>query len=476
MSWHRLSEDQLFTHSRISAAGSTGLFSIQDDERALRDAWHTEADLRQGVLKKVLFSLTKREARAARGTTTAAARTEEWLKMCGDKAVDEVGALARRKDAPQLQAKVLRTRAGAVRDRMCEDLDVGARIIGVAPGCDQELSELAGHLVFLPSLGADGDDSASALSRAPTSIGNSEVGDFYIVLANPKNELDLFGLVPVRWDSLLALPAALPAPPSTQTRVANRRSEPVRRPSNYFACLQGDEATVTAQALANFETFYALPRGTATEDQVARSSAGIQGWAAADRDAELVEEVDLHGCTLSEAIEQVAAVLDKHAPGATAVTRGSKARKRHVHFVVGRGKHSEDGVAQIKPLVERELRKRRVCHGTVRNNGGVVWADVDTIQPLPLAAKGEYVIAFHDLGYIGDILHLLANVQQMLRRGKSLTRLLAARSKGRSTSWKQCAAPTLWRRSHRVKCPPRSPRPSAGSPRSSCWGARRRTC
>jgi hypothetical protein len=412
----------------MSAAGSMGLLCIGDDERVLRDAWHTEeANVRQEVLKKVLFSLTKHEARAARGTTTDS--TEKWLEMCGEKAVEEVGALARRKDGPQLEAKVLRTRAGAVGDRMCKDLDVGARIIGVAPGCDQALSELTGHLIFLPSLGADGDDSASALSREPTPIGNSEVGDFYIVLANSKNGLDLFGLVPVRWDSLRALPAALPAPPSTPTRVANRRpaEQPVRRPSNYFACLH-DEATVIAQALANFEAFYALPRGTATEDQVATSSAGIQGWAAADRDAELVEEVDLHGCTLSEAIEQVAAVLDKHAPapGATAVTRGRKARQRHVHFVVGRGKHSEDGVAQIKPLVEKELCKRNVRYGTVRNNGGVVWADVETIQPLPLA--GEYVIAFQDLGYIGDILHLLANVQQMLRRGKwpRITNALAA--------------------------------------------------
>jgi hypothetical protein len=33
MSWHRISDDQLFTHSRISAAGSTGLFCIEDDER-----------------------------------------------------------------------------------------------------------------------------------------------------------------------------------------------------------------------------------------------------------------------------------------------------------------------------------------------------------------------------------------------------------------------------------------------------------
>jgi hypothetical protein len=36
-------------------------------------------------------------------------------------------------------------------------------------------------------------------------------------------------------------------------------------------CLRGDEATVRAQALANYETFHALPSGTATEDQVARS-------------------------------------------------------------------------------------------------------------------------------------------------------------------------------------------------------------
>jgi hypothetical protein len=97
-----------------------------------------------------------------------------------------------------------------------------------------------------------------------------------------------------------------------------------------------------------------------------------------------------------------------------------------VHFVVGHGKHSEDGVAQIRPEVKRELEKRCVCYGTVRNNRGVVWADVETIQPLPLA--GEYVIAFQDLGYIGDILHLLANVQHMLRRGKwpRITYALAA--------------------------------------------------
>ena len=275
MSWHLISDDQLFTHSRISAAGSTGLFCIEDDERALRDAWHTDADVRQRVLKRFLLSLTEPKAGVARGTTIAAARTEEeWLKMCGDKAVDEVGALARRKDAPQLEVKVLRTRATG--------LDAGARIIGVAPGRDQELSELADHLIWLPSLGADGNDSASARSRAPTPIGNSEGGDFYIVLANPKNELDLFGLVPVPWDSLMALHAALPAPPSTPTRVANNKTPIVtrpdrgQRPSNRFACLQGDEATVTAQALA-----------------------------AADRDAEIVEEVDLHGKTLSEAIEQV---------------------------------------------------------------------------------------------------------------------------------------------------------------------------
>ena len=94
--WHRLSKDQLFTHSRMSAAGSTG--PIKDDERVLRDAWHTEPDVRKGVLKRVFLSLTKTEAGA--GGPTAAEHTEGWLKMCADKAGDEVGARARRrKDA-----------------------------------------------------------------------------------------------------------------------------------------------------------------------------------------------------------------------------------------------------------------------------------------------------------------------------------------------------------------------------------------
>ena len=51
-------------------------------------------------------------------------------------------------------------------------------------------------------------------------------------------------------------------------------------------CLRGDEATVRAQALANYEVFHNLPAGTATEDQVTWSSAGIQRWAAADRDTQ----------------------------------------------------------------------------------------------------------------------------------------------------------------------------------------------
>jgi len=94
--------------------------------------------------------------------------------------------------------------------------------------------------------------------------------------------------------------------------------------------------------------------------------------------------------------------------------RGSKARKRHVHFVVGRGKHSAEGIAQIKPRVENELCKRRVAHGTLRSNPGIVWADVETIQ---LFRADEYILTLQDLGYIGDILHLLANVQKQLRRG-----------------------------------------------------------
>ena len=72
------------------------------------------------------------------------------------------------------QVRVRRTQTSAVRDRLCPDLDAGARIIGVVDhGSDLELSELAGHLIRIPIRGAgrqddyDYDhDSASAASRA----------------------------------------------------------------------------------------------------------------------------------------------------------------------------------------------------------------------------------------------------------------------------------------------------------------------
>jgi hypothetical protein len=51
--------------------------------------------------------------------------------------------------------------------------------------------------------------------------------------------------------------------------------------------------TVTAQALSNYEAFHALPRGTATEDEVAKSSAGIQGWAAQNAGVAGVAGVDV---------------------------------------------------------------------------------------------------------------------------------------------------------------------------------------
>ena len=117
--------------------------------------------------------------------------------------------------------------------------------------------------------------------------------------------------------------------------------------------------------------------------------------------------------------------MNKFTPGATAGTKGSKARQRHVHFVVGRGKHSEDGIAQIKPRVEMELRKRCVRYGTAHTNPGIVWADVESIQPF---RAGEYVLTIQDLGYISDTLHLLATVQRLLRSGMCprITRALAA--------------------------------------------------
>jgi hypothetical protein len=61
----------------------------------------------------------------------------------------------------------------------------------------------------------------------------------------------------------------------------------------------------TEQAHANYEALHTLLPGTVTEYQIARSSAGIQWWSAADRDAGLVEGVDLHGCTVCAQAEDL---------------------------------------------------------------------------------------------------------------------------------------------------------------------------
>ena len=85
MSWHRLCEDHVHF--------------VRDDEKILREAWHTDADLRQTVMKELLTSIAApRIVPVARNITTASA--PDWLKACWDRALVEISALADSKDAP----------------------------------------------------------------------------------------------------------------------------------------------------------------------------------------------------------------------------------------------------------------------------------------------------------------------------------------------------------------------------------------
>ena len=336
----------------------------------MREARHTDGDPLLTVLKEILTSLAV-PTTVPRASTSATSSAERWLETQRASALVEVEALADITDAPQVQLTMLRS--GIVNgSHTCWDLDTGARVVGVKSVVglksqlqkDVEICALDRHVLRIR--GRQDDESASAASSASTQDAHRNA--FVIVLANVKNELDVFGLEHLQcWDLLPSLAPSLPA------RKVTAKKE---RPHNYFSCLRG----------------------------------GDQDKASDAQHITLLEELDLHGLTVAEANVEVEELLARHEHGAT-----SKTHKRHVHLVVGAGKNSEDGIAQLRPAVQCLLQKRGISHGTLPKNTGTVWVDVDSIQPRRLAA--ESIVTVDDLGYIGDILHLLLTVNRQLRRG-----------------------------------------------------------
>ena len=323
--------------------------SIGSDEKILREAFHSDADLRTLVLTSVLTSAcTSVLGHGARvhTETTSNVRAEVWLHNCSEAALRECRALASNTQPLRLNV-TLRPKISAA------PLHAGAYL-------EENEDQLSGHLVRFARR-----DQFSAASSASSASTVDEGSDFYIVFRNDKKVLDVFGLAPFEWHALS--PQVLP--PKNKIASVQKSTK-----HNFFACLDGDEEAPTIE--------------------------------------QVVEVLDLHGHTVAQAIEEVEALLGRHARSATNVT----SKRGLLHLVVGSGKHSVDGIAAIKPAVQLFLQKCRVAHGTLHNNTGMFWIDVQTICPPSLANESATVL--EDYGYIGDIIHLLMNVQCQLRRGK----------------------------------------------------------
>ena len=323
--------------------------SIGSDEKILREAFHSDADLRTLVLTSVLTSAcTSVLGHGARvhTETTSNVRAEVWLHNCSEAALRECRALASNTQPLRLNV-TLRPKISAA------PLHAGAYL-------EENEDQLSGHLVRFARR-----DQFSAASSASSASTVNEGSDFYIVFRNDKKVLDVFGLAPFEWHALS--PQVLP--PKSKIASVQKSTK-----HNFFACLDGDEEAPTIE--------------------------------------QVVEVLDLHGHTVAQAIEEVEALLGRHARSATNVT----SKRGLLHLVVGSGKHSVDGIAAIKPAVQLFLQKCKVAHGTLHNNTGMFWIDVQTICPPSLANESATVL--EDYGYIGDIIHLLMNVQCQLRRGK----------------------------------------------------------
>ncbi|KAJ6586869.1 hypothetical protein DFH09DRAFT_909931, partial [Mycena vulgaris] len=72
--------------------------------------------------------------------------------------------------------------------------------------------------------------------------------------------------------------------------------------------------------------------------------------------------IDVHGLFIHEAIKKVKAALQ------TAILDGRK----HLHVIVGRGLHSHDGRAKLRPAIMSEMQKERIACQIQPGNPGVL--------------------------------------------------------------------------------------------------------
>ncbi|KZT10606.1 Smr-domain-containing protein [Laetiporus sulphureus 93-53] len=73
-------------------------------------------------------------------------------------------------------------------------------------------------------------------------------------------------------------------------------------------------------------------------------------------------EVDLHGLYVKEAITFTE----------RAINDARRCESNKIHLIVGKGLHSSDGVAKLKPAIEELLRKQGLVAELDQNNSGVL--------------------------------------------------------------------------------------------------------
>ena len=377
---------------------------INDAEHILREA--AEGEVQACVLQAVFSSLHNSSPRPHAAGSATSRTAEAYLAQCGKSALLEVAALAhdQRQGDSKLKLTLERTSDGGALVTAARKVNDTGRFGDQDVEVISELGDLDRHVIRLPS----GECCVLWSTCAPERDGKPYTPGTHTCRQRACREtgrrlcpLEVFSQSALQWDLLPTQPTAPAAPRSnTAVPIPPTPQRKWAKTTNLFACLgEGDQDEEIHPA---HET----------------------------RDPEPVEVHDLHGLTVAEALEQVQGVLDSLAVAEMSSKR-SEGDQRHVHLVVGRGKHSEDGVAQIKPAVLNALRVRGVTFGLVRNNPGTVWVDADTILPLRLADKRVETV--DDLGFIGDILRLLMIVQMQLRK-KQWPRILDALASPRARS------------------------------------------
>ncbi|PPR07409.1 hypothetical protein CVT26_013725 [Gymnopilus dilepis] len=79
-------------------------------------------------------------------------------------------------------------------------------------------------------------------------------------------------------------------------------------------------------------------------------------------------EVDLHGLYVKEAISRA----DE------AIQIAKRSGQKEIRFIVGKGLHSHDGVAKIKPAIEDLMQKHRLLAELDPHNSGVLIVKIDS--------------------------------------------------------------------------------------------------